>query len=47
MTGPGQQPEYGKGEKIVNALADGVIKALSGVAWVVRRIWPPGWMKRK
>jgi len=47
MTGPGQKPDYTKGEKIVNFFADIAIKGLCGVAWIVRKIRRPYWDRKR
>jgi len=46
MTGPGEQPEYSTGEKIVNAAGKAVIACLVSIAWVIRKIWPPSWKSK-
>jgi len=38
MTGPGKQCEYSRGEKIVNAIAGGLIWSLKPLAWLIRAI---------
>ena len=43
MTGPGQQPEYSTGMKIVNALASGLLWAVTPAIWAywaINRLLP-------
>ena len=39
MIGPGQQPEYSTGEKVVNAIGNVIIKFVAvPIAWIWRKL---------
>jgi len=45
MIGPGQQPDYTKGEKVVNCLAKIPLAMFGALAWLIRKIKKPYWDK--